>query len=127
MNAQIQLSDAELKIMQVLWDHSPQTMAQITQALFPETAWTKNTVITLLKRMIAKGTVSVDEDAYPKTYTPLVHQDALLKQETKSLLKRLFGGSHTMLISNMVEDGNVTTEELDEMIQLLQKMKEERL
>lgn len=112
--------------MQVLWEHSPQTMAQITQALYDETAWTKNTVITLLKRMIAKGTVSVDETVFPKTYMPLVDQKALATQETVSLLRRLFKGSHTMLMSNMVEEGSVTNDELDEMIRLLQKIKGER-
>lgn len=122
----IQLSEAELKIMQVLWDKSPQTMAQITQSLYEETAWSKNTVITLLKRMIAKGTVSVDESAFPKTYTPLVERRAMEKQETKSLLKRLFRGSSTLLMSNMVEVGNPSDEELDEMIAYLQKKKEER-
>lgn len=126
MSPSIQLSDAELKIMQVLWNHSPQTMAEITQALYADTAWSKNTVITLLKRMIAKGTVSVDETVHPKTYTPLVEREALAKQETKSLIKRLFGGSATMLMSNMVEQGGVSDDELDDMIQLLQKMKEER-
>lgn len=122
----IQLSEAELKIMQVLWEQSPKTMAQITQTLYKETAWSKNTVITLLKRMIAKGTVSVDETVFPKTYTPLVDRQALAKQETKSLLKRLFRGSSTMLMSNMVEVGNPSDDELDEMIAYLQKIKEER-
>ena len=127
MSMSIQLSDAELKIMEILWEHSPQTMAQITQALYNETAWSKNTVITLLKRMIAKGTVSADETIFPKTYIPLIERSALVRQETKSLIKRLFKGSHTMLMSNMVEMDNITTEELDDMICLLQKTKEERL
>jgi predicted transcriptional regulator len=126
MKKLIQLSDAELKIMQALWDRSPQTMAEITKTLYDETAWTKNTVITLLKRMIAKGTVRVDETVYPKTYVPLVDRRTLGQQETKSLLKRLFRGNPTMLMSNMVDSGSVTSEDLDEMIRLLQKAKEER-
>ena len=126
MKTSIQLSEAELKIMQTLWDHSPQTMADITRALYGETAWTKNTVITLLKRMIAKGTVHVDETVYPKTYRPLIDRQALGRQETRSLLKRLFKGNPTMLMSNMVEDESLTERDLDEMIRLLQKAKEER-
>ena len=126
MNARIQLSDAELKIMETLWECSPQTMAQIAQALYGKTGWAKNTVITLLKRMIAKGTVSVNETVFPKTYTPLVERSALAKQETKNLIARLFKGSHTMLMSNMVEDGGIPGDELDEMIRLLQRAKEER-
>ncbi len=126
MKTPIQLSEAELKIMQTLWDRSPQTMAEITRAVYDETAWSKNTVITLLKRMIAKGTVRADETVAPKTYAPLVERQALARQETKSLLKRLFRGSPTMLMSNMVEDADLTAEDLDEMIRLLQKAKGER-
>ena len=126
MSTLIQLTGAELKIMEVLWVHSPQTMAQITQTLYEETAWTKNTVITLLKRMNAKGTVSIDETVSPKTYAPLLERKALVKQETHSLLQRLFKGSRTMLMSNLVEEGDVTDGELDKMIRLLQKAKEER-
>lgn len=126
MSKLIQLTDAELKIMQVLWDHSPQTMTEITRALYEETAWSKNTVITLLKRMISKGTVRVDESSSPKTYTPLADRQALAQQETRSLLKRVFHNKPTMLMSNMVDGGNITDEDLEEMIRLLQKAKEER-
>ena len=126
MRSPIQLSEAELKIMLVLWEHSPRTMAQITQSLYAETAWSKNTVITLLKRMIAKGAVWADETAFPKTYAPLVDRQTMERQETKSLMKRLFHGSPTMLMSNMVEGGALSDAELDEMIALLQKKKEER-
>lgn len=41
MSAAIQLSEAELKIMQVLWNNSPQTMAEIAQALYADTVWSK--------------------------------------------------------------------------------------
>jgi len=127
MKQQIQLSDAELKIMETLWEQSPKTMAEITRSLYPQTAWTKNTVITLLKRMIQKGTVCADETVSPKTYAPLVERSALIKQETKGLIKRLFKGSPTMLMSNMMDESGITDTELDEMIRLLQKKKEERV
>lgn len=126
MSKPIQLTNAELKIMQVLWDHSPQNMTEITRALQDETAWSKNTVITLLKRMIAKGTVHVDESISPKAYSPLIDRQSLARQETSSLLKRVFHNKPTMLMSNMVDEGNITNEDLDEMIRMLQKAKEER-
>ena len=126
MSKPIQLTNAELKIMQVLWDRSPQNMTEITKALQDETAWSKNTVITLLKRMAAKGTVHVDESSSPKTYTPLIDRQSLARQETSSLLKRVFHNKPTMLMSNMVDEGNITDEDLDEMIRMLQKAKEER-
>ena len=51
----IQLTDAEWKIMEVLWDGAPRTMAEITKTLEPATGWTRHTVITLLKRMQEKA------------------------------------------------------------------------
>ena len=54
-------TEAEWKIMEVLWESAPRTMSEITKALEPTTGWTRHTVITLLKRMQEKGTVAVDE------------------------------------------------------------------
>ena len=47
-------TEAEWKIMEVLWDSAPRTMSEITKALEPTTGWTRHTVITLLKRMLMK-------------------------------------------------------------------------
>ena len=51
----IQCTDAEWKILEVLWDRAPRTMTEITKTLAPETGWTRHTVITLLKRMEEKA------------------------------------------------------------------------
>ena len=52
-----QCTEAEWKIMEILWDASPRSMPEITKLLAPATGWTRHTVITLLKRMQEKGTV----------------------------------------------------------------------
>ena len=57
----IQCTDAEWKILEVLWDRSPRTMSEIMKTLEPTMGWTRHTVISLLKRMEDKGTVKVDE------------------------------------------------------------------
>ena len=66
----IQCTDAEWKILEVLWDRSPRTMSEIMKTLEPTMGWTRHTVISLLKRMEEKGTVKVDESGPQKTYTP---------------------------------------------------------
>lgn len=76
--------------------------------------------------MVGKETVHVDESRSPKMYSPLIDRQALARQETSSLLKRVFHNKPTMLMSNMVDEGNITNEDLDEMIRMLQKAKEER-
>ena len=65
-------TDAEWKILEVLWESHPRTMPEITKILEPETGWTRHTEITLLKRMAEKGTISVDESGTIKRYSPIV-------------------------------------------------------
>ena len=53
----VPLTEAEWKIMLLLWEKSPRTMMELTRALAEDTGWSKHTVITMLKRMAVKGTV----------------------------------------------------------------------
>ena len=71
----VQVTEAEWKIMEVLWDHSPRTMTEITAILEPTTGWTRHTVITLLKRMLEKGSISMDDSERAKKYTPLITRE----------------------------------------------------
>lgn len=110
--ATIHLTEAEWKIMLKLWENSPQTMMQLTRALEPETGWSKHTVITMLKRMGAKGTVNICEDGPVKTYTPAVSRERVAREQTQTLLTRLFGGKASVLMSELVEEGRLDEEEL---------------
>ena len=65
----VQVTEAEWKIMEVLWDHSPRTMTEITAILEPTTGWTRHTVITLLKRMLEKGSISMDDTYFYPTHS----------------------------------------------------------
>ena len=54
---QVNLSDSEWKLMNHLWQSAPRTITELTAALKAETGWSKNTVITMLGRLEAKGAV----------------------------------------------------------------------
>ncbi len=69
---QVNLSDSEWKLMNRLWDQSPRTIMELTAALHPETGWSKNTVITMLSRLEAKGAVRYGEGGRAKRYFPAV-------------------------------------------------------
>ena len=116
----IQCTEAEWKIMEVLWDSAPRTMSEITKCLEPETGWTRHTVITLLKRMEEKGTVLVDETGPVKTYTPRVSREEASTEQTQKLLSRVFKGKASLLIHNLVDSGQVTAEDVQEILQSLQ-------
>lgn len=113
--AHIPLTEAEWKIMLRLWENSPQTMMELTRVLAPETGWTKHTVITMLKRMHAKGTVAICEDGPVKTYSPAVSRDRVAREQTDTLLGRLFSGRASLLVSELVSQGRLSEQELTEL------------
>ena len=114
-------TEAEWKIMEVLWDSSPRTMSEITKALEPTTGWTRHTVITLLKRMQEKGTVAVDESGDVKRYTPLMTQEEASTQQTKKFLSHVFSGKASLLINHLVDSGEITLKEMDELMDMMRK------
>ncbi len=114
-------TEAEWKIMEVLWDHAPRTMSEITKALEPTTGWTRHTVITLLKRMQEKGTVAVDESGDVKRYTPLMTQEEASTQQTKKFLSHVFSGKASLLINHLVDSGEITLKEMDELMDMMRR------
>ena len=115
------LTEAEWKIMLRLWERSPQTMMELTRSLEPETGWSKHTVITMLKRMKAKGTVYIDETGPVKLYTPAVSRDRIAREQTETLLSRLFGGSASLLVSELMERGALDEKEIESMRKVLER------
>ena len=114
-------TEAEWKIMEVLWDSAPRTMSEITKALEPTTGWTRHTVITLLKRMLEKGTVAVDESGDVKRYTPLMTQEEASTQETRKFLSHVFSGKASLLINHLVDSGEITLKEMDELMDMMRR------
>jgi len=115
------LTEAEEKIMDILWKHAPRTMMEITHALEPETGWTKHTVTTLLKRMLQKGTVTMDESAPVRLYAPNVAKEDVAREQTRSLLKRMFSGKASLLVENLVESGELSKDDLKQLLAYMEK------
>ena len=118
----VQVTDAEWKIMECLWDHAPQTMGEITATLEPATGWTRQTVITLLKRMAEKGAVSMDDTGRAKKYTPLITREEASAEETHKLLNHVFKGKASLLVNQLVDSGNLTEEDLQEILKAMHEM-----
>ena len=119
----IQCTEAEWKILEVLWDRSPRTMPEITKTLEPGTGWTRHTVITLLKRMEEKGTVRVDESGPVKTYTPAVDKQQASADQTRKFLSHIFRGDASLLINNLVSSGEVSLEDMEEIVKAMKREK----
>ena len=118
---QVSLSDNEWKLMGRLWERSPRTITELTADLREETGWSKNTIITMLSRLEAKGAVRHEEGARAKAYYPAVDRETAARAETESFLGKVYGGSLGLLVSAMVESRALTEEDLAELSAILEK------
>lgn len=120
----IKLSDAEWKIMQVLWTNAPQTYKQIEDTLKEETGWSKHTILSFLKRMCEKGAIRAEEAKPAKEYYPVADKDILVSGETQSFAKKVFGGDWGLMLSSLTAQA-VSEAEIDEMLAMLKQAKED--
>ena len=108
------ISDAEHAVMEVLWQRSPLTAADVADALADARDWSLQTVKTLLSRLTNKGAVSYDQDGRRYLYSPIL---------ARRLVDRLFGGRAAPLIAHLAEQQTFTAEDLAEIERLIGELK----
>jgi BlaI family transcriptional regulator, penicillinase repressor len=124
MNSNCRISDAEWLIMKVLWQESPLTASLVIEGLKPNTNWSPKTIQTLIARLVKKGALGVNKESSLNQYYPLVLQEECMREETNSLLKKVYGGSLHLLLANFVKNENLSQKEIQELRNLLdEKMK----
>lgn len=121
----VNLSDAEWKLMNLLWENAPRTIMQLTNELKTETGWTKHTVISFLKRMQEKGAVHYEDGEKAKLYYPDLKREEAVLQETEDFLARVFQGRMGMMINTMVQQKALSKEELAELHKILEQAEEQ--
>lgn len=121
MEKQINLSDSEWKLMNRLWARPPMTIMELTAALREDTGWSKNTVITMLSRLEAKGAVRCQQGVRAKQYFPAIERQVAARAETESFLGRVYGGSLGLMMSAMVESRGLTESDIAELSAILEQ------
>lgn len=113
------LTDAEWKVMTVLWEQSPRTMMEITNALKEETGWTKYTVMSFLKRMEEKGAIHFTEGEKAKLYYPNWRKEDAEIQEAEDFLNKVFNGKIGLMLNAMVQQNALSEQEIEELNRIL--------
>ena len=105
------LTEAELRLMDVLWDRGAATVSEVAQALPKKLGLAYNTVLTTLRILEEKGYVAhtKPDDARAFVYEPRVGRDEAGRSAVRYLVSRFFRNSPELLVLNLLED-----EELDE-------------
>lgn len=122
----ITLSDGEWKIMKLLWSSAPHTLGEIVKALEGETGWTKPTIFVMLKRLIGKGAVRMDDSGKLQQYYPILTRREITPEETDSFLARVYDGSVGMMLSSLVGRNSLSKEDIAELRQILDDAEQNR-
>lgn len=120
----IKLSEAEWKVMNLLWEEAPQTITQITGHFKETTGWTKHTVMTFLRRMEEKGAVHYEEGTRAKLFYPDIEKKEAAFQETEEFLDKVFNGRLGLMLNTMIEKKTLSGDEIAELYEILKKAEE---
>jgi predicted transcriptional regulator len=106
------LTEAELRLMKVLWERGESTVNDIAMALPKKTALAYNSVLTTVRILEQKGYVQHRKEGRAFLYIPLVAEEEAGISEVRQVLRRFFGDSREKLMLSLLGDSEVTPEEL---------------
>ncbi len=115
----IVISEAESRVMELLWQQSPQTSEEMVAALIEPTGWHEKTIKTLINRLLGKGAISAEKDGRRYLYSALLRREDWQQRESRSLLDRVFGGKVAPLLAHFSQHEKLTAKDVAELRKLI--------
>ncbi len=126
MNTQNRPTDAELAILQVLWDRGSSTVRQVHEVLLARQRTRYTTTLKLMQIMAYKGLVTRDESARTHVYAARLGRGETQRQLVADLLGRAFGGSASALVMQALRAQPASPEEMAEIQRMIREYRKER-
>jgi len=123
------IADAEAEILKVLWASGlPMTSRQIRDALSEDSGWQRTTVQTLIKRLVDKEVLLLEEkgDKGVYYYNPTITEEEFASSRTVEFLKKVFGGNPKTLVSTMLNNNILSDDDMDDLKRHWQERKERK-
>ncbi|HEX4039729.1 MAG TPA: BlaI/MecI/CopY family transcriptional regulator [Acidobacteriaceae bacterium] len=114
------LTEAELRIMQVLWQKEPCTVQHVLDALGGDPALAYNTVLTTIRILERKGYVQHAKEGRAHVYSSVVAEEEASRSEIRHLVSRFFRNSHEDLVLNILEERGIDPAELTRLRKMLE-------
>ena len=117
------VTDAELAILQVLWERGPANRRQLTDRLYPGgNPAHYTTVQKLLERLEAKGYVASDKSGLAYVYKATLTRDRVTRSRLRTLLEQLYDGAAGQLALQLIKTERFSAEEIDELRGLIGRL-----
>lgn len=118
----VKISDAELPLMEYLWDNAPITALETAKYAKTKFSWAKNTTYTVLKRLVERGALERVEPNY--VVRPIVSREEIQRSETDLLVDKFFSGSVKRFFASFLEREDITERELAELEDAVKGLRE---
>jgi predicted transcriptional regulator len=115
------LTEAELRLMDVLWLKGASTVQQVLEFLPENPPLAYNTVLTTIRILEKKGYVRHSKDGRAHVYSAKVRREDATRSEIQHLVSRFFSNSHELLVLNILESRDIDAQELSRLRQMLGK------
>lgn len=117
------ITEAELAVLQVLWEHGPQPIRRITDLLYPEgTQAHYATVQKLLERLESKDCVRRDRSATVHVFAARVEREELVSRRLQALAEQLCGGSWTPLLTHLVQARHLSAQDRNTLREMIDQL-----
>jgi len=113
------LTDAELRLMDVIWEKGSATVSDVAEALPNNPALAYSTVLTIMRILENKGYVRHTKEGRAFVYHPVVERGEASRKAVRNLMKRFFQDSPELLILNVLEDEQLDEGELGRLKRLI--------
>lgn len=113
------LTEAELRIMNVLWAKGSGTVQQVLDSITEKPPLAYNSVLTTIRVLEKKGYLEHLKDGRAHVFTPVVAKKDATRSEIRHLVSRFFKDSHEQLVLNLLEDQGIRPEEIGRLRQML--------
>ena len=109
------LTDAEHRIMEVVWDKGTATVADVAEALAGKDGTAYTTILTMMRILQVKGYLSCRKQGRAHVYAPKVDRDTAARKAVRQLLTKFFAGSPGELVLSFLREEELSPEELNEL------------
>ena len=113
------ISEAEWEVMKVLWEQSPLTANEIVETLSKRASWQRETIRTLINRLVQKKAVHFEKKGRQYHYYPAVAESECIKAQTRSFLRRFRTGAIEPMLAALVEEERLSVEQIARLKKIL--------
>jgi len=125
--SQADVTDAELALLQALWDHGPATIRQLVERVYAQAGTSVyGTVQKLLDRLETKGCVVRDRREPVHVFQAAIGRDELIGRRLRAVANSLCGGSLTPLLTQLVEGAELTDQDRKDLRALIDRLDRKR-